>query len=145
MVFSHTFAFGRWTLFALALIALAGCGPSGPKTHPVKGKVVPAKAEDLKQLAGQAVELQSVTEPYTRGFGQIQPDGSFTLSTYREGVSLPGAIEGKHKARLMLDLGDEEEGRPRKKWPINAKYTRFESSGWEVTVPTTGEVILKLP
>src|SRR5262245_9294386 len=51
---------------------VVGCGPGGPKTYPVKGKVVTAKAEDLKRLVGQAVELQSTVEPNTRGFGQIQ-------------------------------------------------------------------------
>lgn len=142
--------FGRWPLFgllALSLYGLAGCGPGGPKTYPVSGKIVTAKAESLKQLVGQAVEFQSTTEPNTRGFGEIQPDGSFTLSTYRQGVSLPGAIEGKHKARLMIDMGDEDEdGQPRRrKWPVNLRYTRFESSGWEITVPTTGAVVLQLP
>src|SRR5437870_3721847 len=88
---------------AVVLAVLGSCGPSGPKTYPVKGKVVLAKDEDLKQLVGQGVEFQSTTEPYTRGFGPIQPDGSFTLSTYRQGVTLPGAIAGTHKARLMIN------------------------------------------
>jgi hypothetical protein len=134
-----------WAMLT-GLILLGGCGPGGPKTHPVKGKVVTAKAEDLKALAGQAVELQSTAEPETRGFGQIQPDGSFTISTYRQGASLPGAIEGTHKVRLMIDLGDDGDGRPRrKKWTFDRKYTRFEDSEWSISVPTDGEVILKLP
>ncbi len=135
-----------WAVLAGAVVVFLGCGPAGPKTHPVSGRVVTAKAEDLKQLAGQSVEFQSTTEPETRGFGQIQPDGTFTISTYRLGVSLRGAVEGTHKARLMIDMGDEDDGRPRRrKAPVDPKYTRFESSGWEVTVPTNGEVILKLP
>ena len=136
----------RWTALVGVLGILMGCGPGGPKTHPVKGKVVTAKAENLKALAGQSVEFQSTTESETRGFGVIEPDGSFTISTYRKGVSLPGAVEGTHKARLMIDLGEDEDGKPRKKkWPVDRKYTQFESSGWEVTVPTSGDVILKLP
>jgi hypothetical protein len=109
--------------------------------------VVTANPDGLKLLAGQAVEFQSAAEPETRGFGQIQPDGSFTISTYRQGVSLPGAVEGAHKVRLMVDLGGEDEdGRPRKrKWPFDRKYTHFDASGWTVTVPTDGEVVLKLP
>ena len=135
----------HWVAVAGLLGILGGCGPGGPKTHPVKGKVVTAKAESLKRLVGQAVEFQSTTEPETRGFGQIQSDGSFTISTYRQGASLSGAIEGTHKARLMIDLGDED-GRPGKKaWPIDRKYTQFENSGWVITVPTDGEVVLKLP
>jgi hypothetical protein len=137
---------GAWAVVAGLLAALGGCGPSGPKTHPVTGKVVTSNAEDLKRLAGQAVEFQSTTEPETRGFGQIQADGTFTISTYRQGVSLPGAIEGTHKVRLMIDLGEDQNGRPRKtKWAFDRKYTQFENSGWVVTVPTDGEVVLKLP
>ena len=135
----------RAPLLTLAAGLLAGCGPDRPKTHPVQGRVVTARPDDLKLLAGQAVEFQSVAEPETRGFGQIKPDGSFAVSTYRQGESLPGAVEGPHKVRLMVDPGDDD-GRPRKKkWPFDRKYTQFDGSGWTVTVPTAGEVELKLP
>jgi hypothetical protein len=136
-----------WPALAGLIVLLGGCGPSGPKTHAVSGKVVPAKAEDLKLLVGQAVELQSTLEPETRGFGKIEADGSFTISTYRQGVSLKGAIEGTHKARLMIDLGEDDDGRPRKKkkWSLDRKYTHFDKSGWVFSVPTEGEVRLKLP
>jgi hypothetical protein len=134
-----------WVALAGLIGILGGCGPAGPKVHAVKGKVVTAKPEDLKLLVGQAVELQSTTESETRGFGQIQADGSFTISSYRQGVSLPGAIEGTHKARLMIDLGDEEDGRRKKKWSFDRKYTHFDKSGWVVSVPTDGEAVLKLP
>jgi hypothetical protein len=137
----------RSPLLLLTAALLGGCGPGGPKTHPVKGKVVTAKADDLKLLAGQAVEFQSTAEPETRAFGQIGPDGSFALSTYRQGVSLPGALEGTHAVRLMVDVGGADgDGRPRKsKWPFDRKYTQFDTSGWVVTVPVDGEVILQLP
>jgi hypothetical protein len=129
----------------VALIGIVvGCGPGGPKTHPVQGKVVTAKPEDLKRLVGQAVELQSTAEPNTRGFGQIQADGSFTISTYRLGVALSGAIEGTHRARIAPTASDDDDGRGRQR-PVDRKYTRFDTSGWEITVPTTGEVVLKLP
>jgi hypothetical protein len=135
-----------WVALAGLIGILGGCGPSGPKTHAVKGRVVTAKADDLKLLVGQSVELQSTAEPETRGFGQIQADGSFTISTYRQGVSLPGAIEGTHKVRLMIDLGDDDDGRPaKKKGPLDRKYTQFDQSGWVISVPTDGELVLKLP
>ena len=135
-----------WAVIVCLIGTLGGCGPGGPKTHPVKGRVVTARADDLKLLAGQAVEFQSTAEPETRGFGEIQPDGSFTVSTYRQGVSLSGAVEGTHKVRLMIDLGGEDGDRPRKtKWPFDRKYTQFDNSGWVVTVPTDGEVVFKLP
>src|SRR5262245_9721463 len=131
-------------LLGVLAFSQAGCGPKGPKTYPVTGRVESQKEGVPKPLVGSGVELQSTTEPNTQGFGQIQPDGSFTISTYRLGVSLNGAIEGTHRARITPGAGDEDDGRPRKR-PVDPKYTRFESSGWEITVPTTGEVILKSP
>jgi|RhiMethySRZTD1v2_1073278.scaffolds.fasta_scaffold3587126_1 hypothetical protein len=133
------------SLALAGLVAIfAGCGPGGPKTYPVHGKVVTTNAEALKRLVGQAVELQSATEPNTRGFGQIQADGSFTISTYRLGVALSGAIEGTHRARIAPTASDDDDTRGRLR-AVDRKYTRFDSSGWEIVVPTTGEVILRLP
>ena len=45
----------------------------------------------------------------------------------------------------MIDMADDDEGRKRKKVAIEAKFTRFEETPWTVAVPTTEEVILKLP
>ena len=132
-----------WLVFAGLLGVAGGCGPGGPKTYPVKGKVVTVNAEALKRLVGQAVELQSTIEPNTRGFGQIQADGSFTISTYRLGAALSGAIEGTHRARIAPTASDDDDGRGRMR--VDRKYTRFDSSGWEIVVPTTGDVTLKLP
>jgi hypothetical protein len=130
---------------AAVLVLLAGCGPGGPKMYPVKGKVVLAKPETLKRLVGTSVELQSTTEANTRAYGEIQPDGTFTLSTYREGKSRQGAMEGTHKARILIDLGDsDDEGASKRCSPIPLKYTRFETSGWQIQVPTDSEVVLKV-
>lgn len=131
-------------VLATAVAALAGCGSSGPKTYPVNGKVVPAKPEDLTRLQGLGIELQSTAEPTTRAFGQLKADGSFTVTTYRLGETPPGAIEGTHKARLQIEVGEDEPNRVRKKIAIDKKYTRFETSPWQITVPTTGEVVLQL-
>jgi hypothetical protein len=132
-------------LFLSAVItSLAGCGPSGPKTYPVSGKVVMDKPDSQKLLDGQGIEFMSETEPTTRAFGQLKADGSFTVTTLRLGLTAAGAIEGKHKARLQINMGEDDDGRPRKKkWLINRKFTQFETSGWEITVPVSGEVILK--
>src|SRR5262245_57255758 len=56
-------------VLVLCLATLASCGPRGPKTYPVKGKVVTEKGEPVPKLAGSGIEIQSATEPNTRGFG----------------------------------------------------------------------------
>ncbi len=114
-----------------------------PKTYPISGKVLMPPGADLERLAGNNVEFQSTSEPSTRAFGEIRPDGTFTLTTWREGVSLPGAIEGAHKGRIILEVNDDDDG-PRKRLPIDVKYTRFDTPGWQITVPTTEEVILRV-
>lgn len=130
-------------LLAVGLPVLVGCGPEKPKTYPVSGKIEMPPGSDIKGLVGQTLEFQSVSEPNTRAYAEIQADGAFTLSTWREGVSLPGAIEGTHKGRIILEVHDDDD-RPRKRLPIDPKFTRFESSGWQITVPVNEEVILKV-
>jgi hypothetical protein len=130
----------------IVLGLLAGCGQSGLKTFPVNGRLVLPNPDNLKRLEGQGVEFQLTTEPNTRAFGRLQADGSFTVTTYRLGITAPGALEGTHKVRLQIDVGEDEGDRTRRqKWPIEKKFTRFETSTWEVTVPTAEEVVLKVP
>jgi predicted small lipoprotein YifL len=144
------FGWDRWIrrgLLAAALSVLAGCGPSGPKYYPVTGKVVMESDGSVPaKLIKQTVEFQSTTEPNTRAFGEIKADGSFELSTWREGRGTLGAIEGTHKGRMLLEIPQEEEApnARKRKGPIEFKYTRFETSPWTIQVPPTGEVILKV-
>lgn len=133
---------------AVLVFALAGCGDKGPKYYPVKGKVVTeADGSVPKGLARQTIEFQSAAEPNTRAFGEIGPDGSFTLSTWREGKGNAGAIAGSHRGRIILEIPQEDQlpnGKPRRT-PVDFKYTRFETSPWTLEVPPAGEVVLKVP
>ena len=74
--------------FSVTLLSLAftGCGPGGPKTHPVRGKVELAGA-DAAPLAGSHVEAALVSDPNVRASGEIQPDGRFSLQTLHAGAS----------------------------------------------------------
>src|SRR5262249_8325025 len=72
------------------LPVLAGCN-RGPKMLPVSGKVI---------YNGRPLEFGVVMFQPPSGQpaqGQIQPDGTFTLSTYRLN---DGAVVGKHKVRV---------------------------------------------
>jgi hypothetical protein len=140
---------GWWVRAFAPLVALLGigmgCSSVGFKSYPVKGKVVAAKAADQDKLKGLGVEFDSVAEPNTRGYGVLEADGSFTVSTYRLGETAPGAIEGKHKVRLQFTATDDDSDQPRRKrLPIDRKYMRFDTTPWEVTVPVTGDVLLEL-
>jgi glutamate synthase domain-containing protein 3 len=93
----------RRTLIVSALAAglgliCAGCGSSGATTPaglttPVAGKVTYRG----KPLTGGTV----VFEPDSAGreaYGSIQPDGSFTLTTYQSG---DGAVRGLHRVAVQ--------------------------------------------
>ena len=85
-------------LIGLLLGMLSGCGAStGPTTYPVKGKVVFAGGEPW--TAG-TVTFRSTSDPGMMASGEIQPDGSFTLTTYYvvagQARTQPGAVAGEH-------------------------------------------------
>jgi len=115
--------------------ALSGCASSGVKVYPVKGKVE-IKDGDVAILTGSNVELMQESDPLLRPSGKIEADGGFSLQTLHEGKILPGAPEGKYKARIIL--GDESDaGVPKRKGdPIHKRFFDFETSGLTVTVPS---------
>src|SRR5687768_17404398 len=93
---------------AAALMGIAGCTPKTPdiglKTVPVQGKVIFTKGGEVKTLYDRQglVSFESVEQPGVRAIGELQEDGSFTLSTIKDGLSAPGAVEGTHRVRLDL-------------------------------------------
>lgn len=140
----------RWVRFALTATAFAigaGCTEKGPKFYPVAGKIVLESDGSVpKALVRQSIEFQSDTEPDTRAYGEIQPDGTFTLATTRQGRGAMGAIAGTHKGRIIVEIPQEEQAPTAKKRkdPVDFKFTRFETSPWSIQVPTTEPVILKV-
>ena len=109
----------------LALAALVGCD-RGPTLVPVTGKVL---------YKGKPLEFGSVMFQPPSGqpaVGEIQPDGTFTLSTFRPD---DGAVVGTHKVRIACY---ESQRRGTAKGPgeqslgrllIPMKYTLFDQSG----------------
>jgi hypothetical protein len=136
-------------------VASAGCG--GSRTHAVQGKVV-IEGGEIAQLGESHVEALLDSDPSVRASGQIQPDGSFELTTLQEGKILDGAPQGTYSARLILndfeyEEPEEEPGnggapdyRPRTKnapkLPVPVKYLSFKNSGWKMAVPADGPVTL---
>src|SRR5437773_9320646 len=74
-------------LFFFVVAVLAGCRASGqakgPKTVPVRGKVIFARGGTVKALYDRQarIELESVDQPGVRAVGPIEEDGSFVVAT----------------------------------------------------------------
>jgi len=108
------------------VVILAGCGGAEPEkaaslasTVAVKGKVT---------LKGKPLTQGSISfEPADGGreaFGNINSDGTFTLTTFRKE---DGAVRGKHRVAVKAAGGG-------KKDPVPLKYQSYSSSGVEVDV-----------
>jgi hypothetical protein len=119
-------------------LALVGCDGSGEASVvAVRGKVV---------LDGQPLKFGSVTLQPTRGQpaqGDIDPQGEFVLSTYRQG---DGAAVGRHKVKVTC-YSSQDPAAKRSSANGNEslgvslipeRYTRFDTSGLEVAILAGG-------
>lgn len=115
------------SVFAAAIIVagVAGCGPKGLPVAPVEGKVL----YQGKPLEFGSVIFQPKAGPPARG--TIRPDGTFRLTTYREG---DGAILGSHQVRVVCNENmrpgfapDPNQETPTGKPLIPAKYSAYDS------------------
>jgi hypothetical protein len=92
----------RWALVkvaALAVVGIVGCG-SGPKTYPVKGKVVFKGGEPVTD---GRIQFQSTTEPPFKALGDIGEEGSFALTTYLGRKKVSGAPAGAYHVVVELE------------------------------------------
>jgi hypothetical protein len=121
-----------------SLVSACSRKPAGPKVHPVKGRFVLSNGGSLKPLADRqsAVQFESVEHPGVRAIGDLQEDGSFTVTTFQEGVTSPGAVEGSHRVRLLIDEQATEY--------VSPQFERFETSGVVVKVPSEQEIVIKV-
>lgn len=89
----------RLVSFSLCLFLFIGCGESGPKTYPVKGKVT---------YKGQPLEGAGVTfHPTSNGnpaVGQTNAQGEFVLMTYDVA---DGAVVGSYTVTVTKSAGGE--------------------------------------
>jgi hypothetical protein len=132
----------RRLFLTAALLGLAGCGPGGPKTYPVTGKVVLAGG-DVAQLAGSHVEASLAGDPDVRASGEIRPDGGFALVSLHAGAVRKGAREGAYQVRLLL-ADDDPATRRRAAKAVAARFLRFDTSGLSLQVPASGDVTLQV-
>ena len=133
---------GAW--LCVASLCAAGCG-SGISTAKVSGKVTVAGAP----MAG--IQVSFVPTSGRGANGITDAEGKFTLNTVSKG---DGAVPGKHKVTFAKSAFDPSKGPPAAynygakggtpgqgppsmpggPLPFNEKYTRGDTSGFEVEV-----------
>jgi hypothetical protein len=111
-------------------VAAVGCGGNERKTAVVTGKVT---------YKGKPVPTGTITfVPKTPGppaTGELRPDGTYTLTTYRDG---DGAVLGEHTVMItaLQDMSDRlpEDRNPLPPPIIPSKYSSVSTSGLTATV-----------
>jgi hypothetical protein len=121
-------------VFCPVLVFACGCG--GPGLYSVKGMVVYKDGSGIAVLErGQIVfDPADPSAPKASARGEIRKDGSFTMSTYKEG---DGVVPGAYRIMVVPPpyFGIRGSSPPEL---FDSRYEDFETSGLSITV--TGPV-----
>jgi hypothetical protein len=113
-MFSRRFFIGLATL-----LCLAGC--SEPKFYPARGKIIVFGVGPLKE--GE-IRFRPKSRPNLVATGQIQKDGTFSVSTPGHGE---GVLEGDCQVAVVVDSASG-------KRPIAERYADFATSDLNYTI-----------
>jgi hypothetical protein len=99
----------------IATACWVGCGKRPdplPTTYPVHGKIT---YKDGTPARGGMVQFQPEAEPSVTTTGTIENDGTYSLTTKRNGLRAEGAVAGSNRVLLILapaaaDGGDQRSG-----------------------------------
>jgi hypothetical protein len=121
------------------LAGLAGCGPGGPKTYPVSGKVVfKGKGEPAAALQGSFIRLEQVADPKITAVAEIEDEASFILGSTIDGRPYPGLPDGTYRVRITPTV-------VRGRQVIPQRYDDFRTSKLEITVqPTANDLTVEV-
>ncbi len=98
-------SFPQLGLIVLGCVLLAGCARNSA-TAPVVGMVThDGQPVGVGQVVFQPVSAEDKNYPGKPARADVQPDGSFTLTTFEQG---DGALLGSH--RVMYELGPQPAG-----------------------------------
>ena len=124
-------------VYCFALTTLAGCGggaADGPTLYPVSGKLTNGD----KPLANVTITFVPTDEGKPSSIGTTGDDGTFSLRSMQGGE---GAVSGKHKVVLAMEVAEEsytnpEAGDPGRNAPppFPESYLSAETTPKEVTV-----------
>lgn len=124
----------------MLMLSCLGCSSQLP-TYEVQGRV---EFENGRPVVMGLVECQSI-EHSLNARGNIQSDGSFTLTTFE---AEDGAVAGKHKCVVIqMVIGENISGHaPSTVGVVDPMYASYATSGLrlEVKPDTTNEVVLQV-
>jgi hypothetical protein len=124
----------RWGLrvvvVGLALAGALGCG--GTNLYPVHGQVAFKDGAPITPLVGGQVVFEPL-EPNAKesARGEIQPDGTFHLGTFKNG---DGAPPGKYKVLVMPPARSPSDEKRPKPPVLHARYQRLNETPLEFNV-----------
>ena len=126
--------------FVVMCFVLSGCSDQ-LRTYPVSGKV---RFTSGGVVHVGTVELKSI-EHNLQARGQIQSDGSFTLTTYKDG---DGAVAGMHDCVVVQFVMAEgiSGHKPSTVGVVDRRYASYSTSGLtaEVSPEKKNEIILEV-
>jgi len=129
-----------------ALLALTGCGESGPRTIEVRGTVTyqgtPLEGGTISFFPTRSHEGL----PRRPALGQIESDGTYQLTTFANG---DGVLPGEYTVAVTSLIGAPpltawEESPPKRESRIPRKYNTFDTSGLSAAIPADGDGALNL-
>lgn len=118
-------------LVGSVLLFVVGCGPSGPKLHPVVGQVkVEGKPAEYALVFMHRKERDPMLDPLP--FGKCKADGSFEIDTPNVGK---GAQEGEYTITVYWpDMTKPEDGNGQRPDALNGAYEMVAQSKIFTTV-----------
>jgi hypothetical protein len=128
----------RTALCLFPLFLLAGCtsqGPTLPTAVEAKGKVL---LPDGRPLSGGRVTLNPQAATEVEAFGDVNPDGTFALTTYKPG---DGAVPGTYVVTVSPFNYRSKTGNPTRianAAQIPARYGDAATSDLKVTINSGG-------
>jgi hypothetical protein len=127
----------------LVLAGVLGCG-SGPKLYPVQGKVVYPDGSPMKGGAVIFEPVDSSVKVSARGYIDNE-DGSFTLTTVKEGDGAPAGAFRVMVRGKTIPHGRGADPEAIKTWEpqVHPRFQDIKTSGLEFTVePKKNEFVI---
>lgn len=125
----------------VAGLTCVGCGPSGPKLHPVRGTVtVQGKPAHHAIVFLHRTGRKDMTEPVP--FGKVDEKGEYVISS---SAGTEGAQEGEYVVTIYWpDMSKPEDGNGQRPDALNGAYDKPAQSKFTASVKPGPNVLPKM-